>query len=127
MKSIASILTFAAAVAAHGYVNTGLIGGKTYTFYQPYMDPYQKVDRISRPIQGNGPVEDVTLPDVQCGGYTAGGVSGSSPAALHAEAAAGSDVELFWTLWPDSHVGPSITYMSKCPDSGCNQWMPGSS
>jgi hypothetical protein len=111
----------------HGYVNTALISGTTYTFYQPYSDPYTNppISRISRPIQGNGPVQDVTLSDLQCGGYTAGGQPGSQPAALHANISAGADVKLFWTLWPDSHVGPTITYMARCPDAGCDKWMPG--
>jgi hypothetical protein len=130
MKSFAPSLAIATAllptVFAHGYVNTALISGKTYTFYQPYSDPYYNPPnaRISRPIQGNGPVENVAISDLQCGGYAAGGQAGSSPAALHAEVAAGSDVKLFWTLWPDSHVGPTITYMAQCPDSGCDKWMP---
>jgi hypothetical protein len=125
MKYIASALAFATAVAAHGYVNNATIGGKEYIFYQPYQDPYMTdVKRISRPIQGNGPVENVAISDIQCGGYAAGGINGSKPAALHAEAAAGSDVELYWTLWPESHMGPTITYMAKCPDAGCNNWMP---
>ncbi|CAI6341026.1 unnamed protein product [Periconia digitata] len=127
MKYILPTLSLVATAAAHGYVDTATIGGKQYTFYQPYQDPYMnpKVQRVSREIQGNGPVEDVTLADVQCGGYTAGGVSGSKPAALHADAAAGSEVTLNWTLWPDSHVGPLITYMARCPDTGCNDYMPG--
>ncbi|KAF1915909.1 glycoside hydrolase family 61 protein-like protein [Ampelomyces quisqualis] len=126
MKSLAATLALATTVAAHGYVNNALIGGKDYTFYQPYADPYMnpKVARVSRPIQGNGPVENLAISDVQCGGYAAGGIAGSSPAALHADVAAGSDVKLFWTLWPDSHVGPTVTYMAKCPDTGCDKWMP---
>ncbi|KAF1945630.1 glycoside hydrolase family 61 protein-like protein [Clathrospora elynae] len=129
MKYITSALAFATAVAAHGYVKNATIGGKEYILYQPYQDPYMspKVQRISRPIQGNGPVENIAISDLQCGGYAAGGINGSSPAALHAEAAAGSDVELYWTLWPDSHVGPTITYMAACPSSGCTNWMPESS
>lgn len=55
-------------------------------------------ERISRPIQGNGPVQNVTSADVQCGGDSADGIVGSSPAALHAPATAGSDVTLYWTL-----------------------------
>lgn len=127
MKYIAAALAFATAVAGHGYVNNATIGGKDYTFYQPYQDPYinPAPQRISRAIQGNGPVEDVTIADVQCGGYSAGGVVGSKPAALHAEVAAGSKVDLYWTLWPDTHVGPTITYMAKCPTAGCNNYMPG--
>jgi hypothetical protein len=47
------------------------------------------------------------------------------PAPLHADATAGSAVTLRWTLWPDSHVGPLITYMARCPDTGCQDWSPG--
>ncbi|KAF1958091.1 glycoside hydrolase family 61 protein-like protein [Byssothecium circinans] len=129
MKYLLPTLGFVAAVAAHGYVDNATIGGQLYTFYQPYVDPYMNPppQRISRVIQGNGPVQDVTLADLQCGGYTEGGISGSKPAPLHAEAAAGSEVSLRWTLWPDSHVGPLITYMARCPDAGCDAYMPGSS
>ncbi|KZL80152.1 cellulose-growth-specific protein [Colletotrichum incanum] len=128
MKStIASLLGSAALVAAHGIVDNGLIGGENYTFYQPYQDPYMNPapDRISRPIQGNGPVEDVTSIDLQCGGYTAGGVEGSKPAKLVAKAAAGEEVTLNWTLWPESHIGPTLTYMAKCPNDDCTTWQPG--
>jgi len=129
MQIVACILGFAALVTGHGYVDNATIGGTYYQFYQPYADPYTNPapKRISRPIQGNGPVESVTLIDLQCGGYTAGGISGSQPAALHAPAAAGSTVTLRWTLWPESHVGPVITYMARCPDAGCNDWQPGTS
>ncbi|KAH8652046.1 glycoside hydrolase family 61 protein [Xylariales sp. PMI_506] len=131
MKLQASILATlaggAALVAAHGYVDNATINGVYYQFYQPYTDPYLSPmpDRISRPIQGNGPVTDVTYADLQCGGWTDGGIVGSSPAALHASATAGSTVTLHWTLWPDSHVGPTITYMARCPDTGCQDYMPG--
>ncbi|KAI8163691.1 Polysaccharide monooxygenase Cel61a [Colletotrichum sp. SAR 10_70] len=130
MKISACILGLGAAlVAGHGYVDNATIGGTYYQFYQPYSDPYYSTppQRISRAIPGNGPVEDVTSIDIQCNGYTAGGVSGSKPAPLHATAAAGSSVTLKWTLWPDSHVGPVITYMARCPDTGCTSWLPGTS
>lgn len=29
---------------------------------------------------------------------------------------------LRWTLWPESHQGPLITYMARCPDSGCQNY-----
>lgn len=127
MRTIASILACAATAAAHGYVASADIGGTTYEFYNPNTDPYTSPtpERISRPIPGNGPVEDVTSIDVQCNGYTAGGVTGSQPAALHATAAAGSTVTLYWTLWPESHVGPTVTYMARCPDAGCDTYEPG--
>ncbi|GJD05224.1 cellulose-growth-specific protein [Colletotrichum higginsianum] len=120
MKStIASLLGSAALVAAHGFVDNGLIGALPRPVLQPCPE------RISRPIQGNGPVEDVTSIDIQCGGYTAGGIEGSTPAKLVAKAAAGEEVTLNWTLWPESHVGPTITYMAKCPSDDCTSWQPG--
>ncbi|KAH8898331.1 endoglucanase IV precursor [Thozetella sp. PMI_491] len=128
MRFLVQTLLSASLVAGHGYVTNGTIGGQSYTFYQPYQDPYTSPvpERISRPIQGNGPVTDVTIADVQCGGYSDGGIVGSSPAALHAPAAAGSDVTLHWTLWPDSHFGALVTYMARCPDTGCQDFMPNS-
>lgn len=105
MKHLLSILATAGLVAGHGYVTNATIGGLSYTFYQPYTDPYTSPtpQRISRPIQGNGPVTDVSYADLQCGGDTANGIVGSSPAALHAPVTAGSDVTLHWTLWPDRY------------------------
>ncbi|KAG8992014.1 Esterase/lipase/thioesterase [Tulasnella sp. 427] len=109
MKSIiASIGALAAAsqVAAHGYVSSALIGGTNYTGYLPYTDPYTSPtpQRIIRAIPGNGPVTDMSYADIQCNGWTDGGVVGSSPAPLYATAAAGSTVTLQWTDWPDSHI-----------------------
>ena len=74
--------------------------------------------RISRFIESNGPVENLTLVDLECGGYTPGGVIGSKPAPLHAPAYAGSTVTLRWTEWAESHQGPILTYMARCPDDG---------
>ncbi|KAI0022491.1 endoglucanase IV precursor [Xylariomycetidae sp. FL0641] len=119
MKTIATIALGAGLVAAHGYVDNATIGGEVYQFYQPYQDPYMspKPERISRAIAGNGPVQDVDIIDIQCG-------QDSGPAALHAKVEAGSEVTLYWTLWPESHVGPVITYMAQCPESGCNDYEP---
>ncbi|KAF1808306.1 glycoside hydrolase family 61 protein-like protein [Eremomyces bilateralis CBS 781.70] len=129
MKSFFLGLLSVGSVAAHGYVSTADIDGKEYQLYQPYQDPYMNPapQRISRPVQGNGPVQDITLSDIQCGGWAEGGkdTAGSKPAPLHADATAGSSVTLHWTKWPESHVGPVITYLARCPDSGCNDWMPG--
>lgn len=110
MKTFA-ILASASLVAGHGYVTNATIGGDSYTFYQPYTDPYTSPtpERVSRAVQGNGPVEVLYYQDLQCGGDTADGIVGSSPANLTASVAAGSTVDLYWTLWPASHIGPSIT------------------
>ncbi|KAL0061762.1 hypothetical protein AAF712_011365 [Marasmius tenuissimus] len=117
-----------ATVHAHGYVEQVTNGGQTWTGYLPYSDPYTTPppQRIIRKIPGNGPVEDLSLIDVQCNGYTAGGQGGSAPAPLVAKVAAGSTVGLQWTAWPDSHKGPTLTYMARAP-SDITKWNPGTS
>ncbi|KAK1749805.1 family 61 putative glycoside hydrolase [Echria macrotheca] len=122
------LAALATAVSAHGYVDNATIAGQFYQFYQPYQDPYQgdsAPPRISRKITSNGPVENTTSIDLQCGGISAEGVIGSAPAPLHAPAEAGSTVNLKWTFWPDSHMGPVLTYMARCPEGGCQDWLPG--
>lgn len=125
MKQIAIFLgTVVPLVAAHGFIQNATIGGKEYDFYHPYQDPYMNPapGRISRPIQGNFPIENASLVDLECGGNSTGGIFGSTPAKLHANAPAGSTVNLRWTLWPESHQGPSLTYMARCPDTGCDNY-----
>lgn len=113
----------AAGTLGHGYVSSATIGGTTYSGYLPYSDPYTSPvpQRIFRKIAGNGPVEDITSVDLQCGGWQN---SGSEPAPLSATVAAGSTISLTWTTWPDSHKGPVSTYMAKCPSS-CTNYSPG--
>ncbi|KAG8881434.1 Esterase/lipase/thioesterase [Tulasnella sp. 331] len=128
LGSLATLAASFTTVAAHGYVNNGIIGDTAFTGYQPYSDPYYvpPPERIIRAVPGNGPITDMTLIDVQCNGYTAGGVIGSEPAPLYVTAAAGAPVFLQWTEWPDSHFGPVITYMAKVPSGkDITTWLPG--
>ncbi|KAJ3050078.1 Esterase/lipase/thioesterase [Rhizophlyctis rosea] len=115
-----------AGVLGHGYVSEAVIDGVKYPGYNPYADPYYNppLQRIFRKIPGNGPVEDVTSIDMQCNGWSAGGVVGSAPAALSAPVTAGSTISLKWTTWAESHKGHVATYLAKCPDS-CTNWQPG--
>jgi hypothetical protein len=120
-----SLLSLIASVAAHGYVQQETVGGTVYTGYLPYQDPYynpvpQRIIRYEalrslkhhsltpctlRKIPGNGPVTDLSLIDVQCNGWSEGGVVGSAPAPLVASVAPGATVTFNWTTWPDSHKG----------------------
>ena len=83
-------------VDAHGYVQQGVINGATYGGYNPNTDPYYSTppQRIFRKIPGNGPVQDLTLSDLQCNGYLN---SGSAPAPLQATVAPGSTMYLNWS------------------------------
>lgn len=125
---LAAASAFAPLVAGHGYVTEATIGGVVYPGMNPYVDPYMSPtpQRIFRKIPGNGPVENLALQDVQCNGWAAGGMT-TAPAPLVAPATAGSTVSLKWTQWPDSHKGPVITYMAKCPNDNCRNWTPSGS
>ncbi|KAL1721695.1 glycoside hydrolase, partial [Schizophyllum commune] len=102
----------AASVRAHGIVTGVLVDGSTYyEAYNPFQDPYMNPvpDRVSRPVPGNGPIEDITSDDLRC--------NGGKSANLVATAGAGSSIDMQWTVWPDSHKGPVITYMAQVPAS----------
>ncbi|KAI0630388.1 glycosyl hydrolase family 61-domain-containing protein [Trametes polyzona] len=98
------------AVNAHGYVQDYNIGGKTYSGWLPFSDPYESPvpNRIERKIPDDGPVLDVTSPDIAC---NKGGESGVS---AYATAAAGSKITFNWGKWPSDHLGPVSTYMASC-------------
>ncbi|EJC98256.1 glycoside hydrolase [Fomitiporia mediterranea MF3/22] len=115
-------------VHAHGYVQEVVADGTTYTGYLPYQDPYMNPapERIIRKIPSNGPVTDVTLIDLQCNGDSADGMVGTVPAPIYGTVEAGTSVALNWTAWPDSHVGPMITYMAAVPSgTDITEWLPG--
>ncbi|CUA74789.1 hypothetical protein RSOLAG22IIIB_11480 [Rhizoctonia solani] len=128
LASLSLLLATATTVLGHGYVSQVTTSAGTYTGYLPYQDPYTSPapQRVIRKIPGNGPVEDISLIDVQCNGWSAGGVVGSEPAPAIATAAAGTKISFTWTEWPDSHVGPLITYMARAP-SDITKWSPGTS
>ncbi|KAG0635957.1 glycosyl hydrolase family 61-domain-containing protein [Tuber brumale] len=116
MKSsfILSVLGAAAGGLAHGLVSQMLIDGALYDNFNPFLDVYQnpKPQRIGWTTPNNGPAEDVTSAGIACG-------TGSTAGSLSAPATCGSSIEFFWTKWPDSHRGPTMTYLAKCPGTDC--------
>jgi len=128
LSILSSALILLPRVIGHGYVQDVVIDSTHYTGYLPYTDPYYSPppQRLIRSIPGNGPVQDVTLIDLQCNGDSVDGIVGSKPAPLFATVAAGDQMHLNWTTWPDSHVGPMITYMARAP-SDITKWSPGTS
>ncbi|KAK2734168.1 Esterase/lipase/thioesterase [Onygenales sp. PD_40] len=123
LTSTVAVLLGATSVSAHGYVTSAVLDGTEWPGYDPNTDPYTNPppERIFRKIPGNGPVEDLASVDLQCNGYQA---SGSEPAVLSAAVTAGKAQSLQWTTWPDTHRGPTITYMAKCPGD-CSEYEPG--
>ncbi|KAG9222230.1 hypothetical protein CCMSSC00406_0006527 [Pleurotus cornucopiae] len=123
----ATVLGAITLVNAHGYVQEVTLDTTVHSGYLPYSDPYYPTppQRIVRKIPGNGPVEDVSSIDVQCNGWAAGGFT-TAPAPIYGTIEAGKQVKLDWTTWPDSHVGPIITYMARVPSGvDITEWSPG--
>ena len=117
---IAAVLgSLAASVSAHGIVQGIVAGGKWYSGYNPsfqYADPPPTVIGWSIP-------EDQDLGFVAPDAYGGPDIIchvGATPGGASAKVAAGSVVELQWTVWPDSHHGPVLDYLAKCSGSCTN-------
>ncbi|KAF8446602.1 glycoside hydrolase, partial [Terfezia claveryi] len=113
---ILSAAGFAGLAAAHGIVQEMIIDGKSYGGFQPYTDIYRnpRPQRIGWSIPSNGPVEDITSKAIVCN-------TDSQPAPLTAPATAGSKIKFLWTQWPDSHRGPTMTYLASCTSGDCRK------
>lgn len=70
-------------------------------------------------MPGNGPINDISSKDIVCN-------ADSKPGALVAPASAGSQVKFFWTAWPESHRGPTMTYLASCTSGDCRTEDPSS-
>ncbi|KGO72747.1 Glycoside hydrolase, family 61 [Penicillium italicum] len=112
-KIAALLVSSAALVAGHGFVSGAIVDGTYYggfivnTYnYMPEVPPNigwtEKATDLGY-IDGSG----YSSPDIICH-------KEATPGALSAEVKAGDDVELQWTVWPESHHGPVITYMANC-------------
>ncbi|KAL2890550.1 Endo-beta-1 4-glucanase D [Ceratocystis lukuohia] len=125
MKTFATIVASASLVAAQGYMTGCSIGNQNFKFSNvSSTDSYSNVnaDRISRYTTGSTGVKDVTSLDMQCG---ATGGKGTQGAPESAKVAAGESVQMHWSKWTKVNKGPTVTYMAKCPDAGCQDYVPG--
>lgn len=103
----------AGSAAAHGIVMKIMVGEKVYDGYDPnfqYMDnPPPTIGWASPPTQDRGPVPmgKYQDPDIIC-------QREATPATTSAEIAAGDDISLQWSEWPESHHGPMLDYLADC-------------
>ncbi|KAJ9622466.1 hypothetical protein H2203_006689 [Taxawa tesnikishii (nom. ined.)] len=101
LRTAALVGSLVATAAAHGTVQGLPI--------LPVPEPSPTVIGWSVPDDlSNGFVSDYTSPDIICH-------LNATPAGTHAPVKAGGKVAFEWTVWPDSHHGPVITYLAKCP------------
>ena len=111
--AVAAVLgALATSVSAHGFVSNITVAGKNYGGYNPsyhYSNPAPSVAGWTANNQDNGFVEPSSYaqPDIICH-------KGATPGTSSVPVAAGSDVDLTWNTWPDSHHGPVITYLANC-------------
>lgn len=107
------LLSSAALVAGHGYVSGAVVDGQYYGGY--VVTSYAYTDNPPETIGWSTEATDLGFvdgssysdPDIICH-------EDAKPGAISAEVAAGKEVELQWTEWPESHHGPVITYMANC-------------
>ncbi|KAF7855300.1 uncharacterized protein EAF02_011559 [Botrytis sinoallii] len=109
---------FISGVAAHGRVQGITADGVWYEGYNPSFQ-YEQVAPV---------VAGWSDPSDSSNGFIAPDAYGKSDIICHLGATnaqgyvnvtAGSEVNLQWTVWPDSHHGPVIDYLAACTGGDC--------
>ncbi|KAF3768607.1 family 61 glycoside hydrolase [Cryphonectria parasitica EP155] len=101
---LASILSAASLVVAHGAVTSYEIGGTTYPGYTGYS-PSTSPPTIERQWPDYNPILSVSDPMMTCNGGTS--------AALNATVAPGENVTAIWAQWTHQQ-GPVMVWMYDC-------------
>lgn len=107
---------FAAQALAHGTV-TGFVTDGKYNggFLLDYY--YMEQSGQTPPETAGWYAENLDNGFVDGTGYTSADISchiGGRPATSTASVSAGGTIEFQWTEWPESHMGPVITYAAPC-------------
>lgn len=111
---------FASTALAHGTV-TGFLTDGTYNqgFLLDYY--YMQQNGQTPPTHYGWYAENLDNGFVEPNSYGEADIichKNSKPASATAKVAAGGKVDFQWTNWPESHIGPVITYVAKC-DADC--------
>ncbi|CAG5154157.1 uncharacterized protein ALTATR162_LOCUS3489 [Alternaria atra] len=117
IQAAAILGSLAASVSAHGHLSALKVDGQDYTAYDPsfqYQTPSPEVIEWSCPeCLDNGFVDPSMYDDatkIACHKDATAG-------AKVAKVAAGGKLDISWTAWPESHVGPVIDYLAKVEDA----------
>ncbi|KAI0665600.1 glycosyl hydrolase family 61-domain-containing protein [Trametes maxima] len=113
---LASVFAALPYVAAHGYLRSVAIDGKTYEGNVPN---HASGDSPIRLIDDIDPVKGADNPNMSCG-------QNAQKAALVVPANPGSSVAFAWASgnggnWPHN-TGPMMTYMASCGDTTCDKF-----
>jgi cellulase len=114
LSKIATVAAFAAGALAHGAVNGVTIDGK---YEQGFLLDYYYNQASAPDHMGwyaenldNGFVEPNSFGEADIICHKNASPKGSTD--TMAKVAAGGTVEFHWNTWPESHVGPVITYVA---------------
>ena len=114
LSKIATVAAFAAGALAHGTVNGVTIDGK---YEQGFLLDYYYNQASAPDHMGwyaenldNGFVEPNSFGEADIICHKNASPKGSTD--TMAKVAAGGTVEFHWNTWPESHVGPVITYVA---------------
>ncbi|KAH6887392.1 glycosyl hydrolase family 61-domain-containing protein [Thelonectria olida] len=114
LSSITAFIFSAAHVAAHGHVDWLLTNSVAFRGYDaPAFSWNPNIDPVVGWTIGatdNGYVEPKSFgdPDIICH-------RSAKAARGHVTVQAGDKINLKWNTWPESHKGPVIDYLAKCP------------
>lgn len=113
MHLMATVISMAVAVAAHGHVTNIIVNGVYYRNFLPNTDPYNsnppKVMGWAAGNTDNGYVapDAFQSPDIICH-------KSATPGKAHVAVQAGDSIAIQWNTWPESHHGPVIDYLARC-------------
>ncbi|KAF2120315.1 glycoside hydrolase [Lophiotrema nucula] len=111
--TLSLILTATHTVWAHGWIDVWTISGQNYTGFNPTTAPWvPDQGTIAWPAWNTdtGPVysKNVNSPDIICS------INATNSKTYATPIAAGHTLSFHWTVWPDSHHGPIISYLAAC-------------
>ncbi|KAF4974804.1 hypothetical protein FZEAL_8328 [Fusarium zealandicum] len=113
-SSLLALASYAAQVTAHGHVDWLIANGVAYRGYDaPSMSWNPNHDPVVGWTNGatdNGYVEPNNFGDADIICHKA-----ARPAKGHVTIAAGDKITVQWSTWPESHKGPVIDYLARCP------------
>ncbi|KAJ4369869.1 hypothetical protein N0V83_005633 [Neocucurbitaria cava] len=117
IQAAALLGALVSSINAHGHLSSIKVDGTTYTAYDPsfqYQNPVPEVIEWSCPeCLDNGFVDPTMYNDVTKIACHKDATAGAKVATVKA----GGSIDIQWTTWPDSHVGPVIDYMAKVDDA----------
>lgn len=120
-STLLKLVALAATAAAHGTVS-GIVADGTYTKGYDLQYYYMIQNGQTPPATPGWYAENLDNGFVAPSAYKTADIichKNSKAATSSASVKAGGKVDFQWTKWPESHVGPMITYVAKC-DADCS-------